>query len=74
MGICASNLRDCQAELEKKKLTLGEKNDEFYLREAPSWWLVMWLWGSRGRPRTAKIKVRSEGMDSRRKESKVTSD
>lgn len=69
----ASNLRDCQAELEKEKLTLGERNDDFYLRKASSWWLVMWLWGSRGKPRTERIKVGSEGMDSGKKESKVTS-
>lgn len=45
MDICASNLRDCQAETGTEKLTLGERNDDFYLRKASSRWLMMWLWG-----------------------------
>lgn len=55
MDIRVSDLKDHQAELGKEKLTLGERNDDFYWTKKSSRWLVMWLRGSQGaRNRTDK--------------------
>jgi len=39
-----------------RNLTLGARNDAFYLRKASSRWLMMWVWSSRGETGSRKDK------------------